>query len=58
MVSNTVSSFFVGASHGVLDAAETPEVRHQIAEGLNKVVPAVVDTIVEYSSQGLKKKEK
>jgi len=43
MITNTLSRFVVGACHGVIDAAVTPEVRQQIEAGFNKVVPVIVD---------------
>lgn len=56
MISNTFSSFFIGARHGVIDAAVTPEMREQIEIGVNKVVPVIVDTIVDYGETIKKKK--
>lgn len=57
MITNTLSSFVVGARHGVIDAAVTPEVRQQIEAGFNKVVPVIVDAIVDYGEAIKKKKD-
>lgn len=57
MITNTVSSAVVGGREGVIDAVVTPETRLKIEEGVNKVVPVIVDAIKEYG-ETVKKKEK